>query len=65
MMTTLSLSGMDSIILIEMAAHFSLYYKQQFLDGITQRQMRKVLLETFDTIYVLDLYMEMLRKWHL
>ena len=33
-----------------------------FLDGITHRQMRKHLLETFDTIYILDLHGNAKRK---
>jgi predicted helicase len=30
--------------------------KNSFIDGITHRQMRKSLLETFDKAYILDLH---------
>jgi len=33
-----------------------------FIDGITHRQMRKHLLETFDDIYILNLHGSMKKK---
>lgn len=55
----------DYIKFIRFAEHFieknksgivAMITNNSFLEGITHRQMRKHLLETFDTIYILDLH---------
>lgn len=55
----------DYIKFIRLAEHFiekndsgvvAMITNNSFIDGITHRQMRKHLLETFDSIYILDLH---------
>lgn len=61
----------DYIKFIRFAEHFieknktgivAMITNNSFLDGITHRQMRKHLLETFDDIYILDLHGNSKRK---
>lgn len=61
----------DYIKFIRFAEHFiekngtgtvAMITNNSFVDGITHRQMRKHLLETFDDIYILDLHGNMKKK---
>ncbi len=61
----------DYIKFVRLAEHFiekngsgivAMITNNSFIDGITHRQMRKHLLETFDEIYILDLHGSTVRK---